>query len=150
MGKPKGKHRNRITDRRLWDDHDDVWELIDPKVGKDAVERLLLDVGVRLCIHDDFGQPLRWIAPDRRRAIRTELAPWFVEDFHVRTSGRYFTMMLWGRGPRRHFIENLVDKLGNADFVGDVQNLTTNVPNGYSPQAAADLVLDRLAPHLPA
>jgi len=67
-----------------------------------SVEDLLRDESMRLCVHEDFAQPLRWIAAkDRQRAIKSELKPWFAEDFKPRTRGRYFTMSLWGNGARR-------------------------------------------------
>jgi hypothetical protein len=63
---------------------------------------LLRDQTIRICIHDDFARPLRWVATkDRQRAIKSQLKPWFSEDHQPRTSGRYFRMQLWGNGARR-------------------------------------------------
>jgi len=95
-------HRNRLADRRLWDDTGVVWDLISSRLTPAAVQGLLLDESVRLCVHEDFGQPLRWIAAeDRDQALKTELKPWVLEDFKPRAHGRYFTMTLWGNGARR-------------------------------------------------
>ena len=99
---PAKTHRNRLTDRRLWDDSGVIWDLISSRLTSAAVEDLLRDESIRICVHDDFTAPLRWIATnDRKRAIPTELKPWFSEDFKPRTRGRYFTMSLWGNGARR-------------------------------------------------
>jgi len=99
---PEKTHRNRLADRRLWDDTGADWDLITSQLTTAAVEDLLRDESIRLCVHDDFAQPLRWIAAsDRQRAIKSELQPWFSEDFKPRKRGRYFTMSLWGNGSRR-------------------------------------------------
>jgi len=95
-------HRNRLADRRLWDDAGVIWDLIDRRLTPVGARSYLHDESVRLCVHEDFAQPLRWIATgDRQRAIESELRPWFSEDFKPRTRGRYFTMSLWGNGARR-------------------------------------------------
>jgi hypothetical protein len=99
---PEKKRRNRLADRRLWDDTGTVWDLISSPLTAAAVEDLLHDESIRLCVHDDFAQPLRWIAAsERQREIKSELQPWFSKDFKPRKRGRYFTMSLWGNGSRR-------------------------------------------------
>jgi hypothetical protein len=95
-------HRNRLSDRRLWDDTGVIWDLITSQLSAVAAEELLRDESIRICIHDDFARPLRWIATkDRPRAIDSELKPWFSEDFKPRIRGRYLRMQLWGNGARR-------------------------------------------------
>ena len=70
-------HRNRLAGLRLWDDTGVVWELISREVTAAAAEELLRDESVRIGVHDDFAQPLRWIAAeDRQRAMKSELKPW--------------------------------------------------------------------------
>lgn len=44
---------------------------------------------------------------------------------------------------------NVEAKLQNVGFLNDVSNLTTAIPAGYSPEAAAVLLFQRLGPHLP-
>ncbi|HEY8841882.1 MAG TPA: hypothetical protein VIO80_14780 [Candidatus Dormibacteraeota bacterium] len=96
------RNRNRLTDRRLWDDIGEVWDLIDSRLARGVFEELLNDSSIRICVHDDFGESLRWIAPeDRARTIKRGLASWFAEDFHRRSRGRYFTTSLWGKGGLR-------------------------------------------------
>jgi hypothetical protein len=95
-------HRNRLADRRLWDDTGVIWDLISSRLTAVAVEELLRDESIPICVHEDFTAPLRWIAAtDRQRTIKTELKPWFSEDFKPRKRGRYFMMSLWGNGARR-------------------------------------------------
>jgi hypothetical protein len=98
-------HRNRLADLRLWDDNSVVWDLISREITALAAEELLRDESVRIGVHDDFAQPLRWIAAeDRRRAINSELKPWFLEHPKPRKHGRYYRMFsisLWGNGARR-------------------------------------------------
>lgn len=43
---------------------------------------------------------------------------------------------------------NLKEKLTNAEFLSDLENLVTQVPKGYNHDRAALLVLERLRPHL--
>jgi hypothetical protein len=98
-------HRNRLADRRLWDDSGVIWDLISREVTAASAEELLRDESVRIGVHDDFTQPLRWIAPeDRQRAMNSELKPWFVEHPKPRKHGRFYRILwvsLWGNGAQR-------------------------------------------------
>jgi hypothetical protein len=97
--------RNRLADRRLWDDTGVIWDLISGEVPAAAAEDLLRGESVRIGVHDDFAQPLRWIAAeDRHRAMKSELEPWFLEHPKPRKHGRYYRIhwiSLWGNGARR-------------------------------------------------
>jgi hypothetical protein len=97
--------RNRLADRRLWDENGVVWDLIEPRVTAAAAEELLRDESVRIGVHDDFTQPLRWIsAVDRQRAMKSELKPWFLEHPKPRKHGRFYRLLwisLWGNGAGR-------------------------------------------------
>jgi predicted nucleotidyltransferase component of viral defense system len=44
--------------------------------------------------------------------------------------------------------DNLTAKLANASFRGDLDALTTHIPAGYDPEAAADLVMSELGSRL--
>lgn len=97
-------HRNRLADRRLWDDDGVIWELISREVTAAAAEEMLRDESVRIGVHDDFSRPLRWIAAgDRKRAMRLELEPWFSQHPKPRKHGFYriLWISLWGNGARR-------------------------------------------------
>jgi hypothetical protein len=98
-------HRNRLADRRLWDDTGVIWDLMNREVSAAAAGELLRDESVRIGVHDDFAQPLRWIAAeDRQRAMKSELEPWFLEHSKPRKRGRYYRILwisLWGNGARR-------------------------------------------------
>ena len=98
-------HRNRLAGLRLWDDTGVVWELISREVTAAAAEELLRDESVRIGVHDDFTQPLRWIAAeDRQRARKSELKPWFLEHPKPRKHGRFYRLLwisLWGNGAGR-------------------------------------------------
>jgi hypothetical protein len=97
--------RNRLADRRLWDDRGWIWDLISREVTAAQAEELLRDESVRIGVHDDFTQPLRWIsAVDRQRAMKSELKPWFLEHPKPRKHGRFYRLLwisLWGNGARR-------------------------------------------------
>jgi hypothetical protein len=98
-------HRNRLADRRLWDDTGVIWDLLSRDVTVAAAEELLRDESVRVGVHDDFTQPLRWIAvEDRQQAIESELKPWFSQHPKPRKHGRYYKLLwisLWANGTRR-------------------------------------------------
>lgn len=113
------KNRNRLAvgrSSRLWDDEGVEWSLRGPIAPK-AAEGLLKDAAVRVAIHDDFAQPIRWLADrDRENAVHSALAPWFrsqggdrqLSRFSRRKYqriGRLFNITVWQLGQRRllHF-----------------------------------------------
>jgi hypothetical protein len=102
---PAKTPRNRLADQRLWDDTGLVWDLISHDVTVPAAEELLRDESVRIGVHHDFAQPLRWIAAeDRLRAMKLELEPWFLEHPKPSKRGRFYRILwisLWGNGARR-------------------------------------------------
>lgn len=44
--------------------------------------------------------------------------------------------------------QNLRAKLADPEFAADLESLVVSMPSGYSPQTAADLVIERLGSHL--
>lgn len=48
----------------------------------------------------------------------------------------------------REFADNLIDKLANSDFEGDLSQLALDPPSGYDLTAAADMVVERLGSRL--
>lgn len=74
---------------------------------------MLKDAAIRVAIHDDFAQPIRWLADrDRENAVRAALAPWFrsqgdtwqssrLRRRKYRRMGRLFNISVWQMGERR-------------------------------------------------
>jgi hypothetical protein len=98
-------HRNRLADRRLWDDGGLIWDLISHDVTATEAAELVRDESVRIGIHNDFTHPLRWIGvDDRERAMKSELKQWFLEHPKPKKGGRFYRLLwisLWGHGARR-------------------------------------------------
>lgn len=97
---------------RLWDDEGVEWSLLGPVAPKEA-EAMLEVAAIRVAIHDDFAEPIRWLADrDRENAVRAVLAPWFRSQSDTRQLsrlsrrkyqriGRLFNITLWQMGERR-------------------------------------------------
>ena len=72
--------RNRITNDRLFDDFGEEWELIRSDLSRVEVMELLDDSAVKVGVHRNFGDPLRWIPADlTRRVWSTEIEPDFFD-----------------------------------------------------------------------
>jgi hypothetical protein len=94
---------------RLWDDEGDEWSLLGPIAPTEA-EAMLKDPAIRVAIHDDFAEPIRWLVDrDRENAVRAALAPWFRPQGDARQLsrrkyqriGRLFNITVWQMAERR-------------------------------------------------
>jgi len=81
---------------------------------------MLKDPAIRVAIHDDFAQPIRWLADrDRESAVRAALAPWFRSQGDTRQLsrrkyqriGRLFKITVWQMAERRLL---LLTQIGTA------------------------------------
>lgn len=71
-------HVNRMADDRLWDDLGDEWQLVERGLSQKRTEQLFNTPGIRIGIHDDYGQPLQWLgAPAKAAFWRERVLPAF-------------------------------------------------------------------------
>jgi hypothetical protein len=71
--------RNRVLDRRLWDDTGREWERRAQWLTHDQIEAHLHSAK-RVVVHQ-FGQPLRWLSGDEARSWWRSIQP-SVQDAH--------------------------------------------------------------------
>ena len=60
----RGAHRNRLTDRRLWDDAGREWAYVTNQVTAAEVNELIRQPTLRFCVHENYGAPLVWLSHD--------------------------------------------------------------------------------------
>jgi hypothetical protein len=95
------RNRNRFADDRLWDDAGRVWSRSTSKLSRSEVETAITDPRIRLGVHEDFGQPIRWVDDGQKRSVWTEqVQPDFADGGlttqHARPRGRLpYTASIW-------------------------------------------------------
>jgi hypothetical protein len=71
---------NRMADDRLWDDVGREWQRVARPLTRERAARLASNPAVRIGIHDDWGQPVRWPGPNQRAAVwLNEVEPEFAK-----------------------------------------------------------------------
>ena len=99
---PRQPPRNRLTDRRLWDEAGIEWRWVTDQLGKDATVALLKRADVRACLQTDWGQPLQWLSTSNKWSVwQTEVEPRWYETLPEDDKRRPYESSLWESGPRQ-------------------------------------------------
>src|SRR2546423_12370217 len=73
--------RNRITNDRLIADSGEEWELVRSELSRAEVVELLADSAVKVGVHQNYGDPLRWVPPELTQHFwRSEIEPDFFDN----------------------------------------------------------------------
>ncbi len=90
MGRPNGPGRrnrpskepkNRVTKDRLFDDAGQEWARVRNDLSRDEVRHLLAESSVKVGIHRNYGDPLRWVPAELRWQVwRSEIEPEFFDN----------------------------------------------------------------------
>ena len=106
----KVRNLNRFADDHLWDDTGREWHRLASNLGRDEVENALLDPAIRIGLHDDFGQPVQWIADASKQSVWVEQIQSHFADRGHRTakarprSRQPFCASLWESNGQRLLI----------------------------------------------
>lgn len=73
--------KNRVTNDRLFDEAGQEWQLVRNDLFREEVVDLLADPGVKVGVHRNYGDPLRWIPAELRWQVwRSEIEPEFFDS----------------------------------------------------------------------
>ncbi|MEX2551932.1 MAG: hypothetical protein WD627_02885 [Actinomycetota bacterium] len=61
-------HRNRLTDRRLWDEDGKEWEYVTNQVRAAEVEKLIKQ-DLKFCAHGNYGAPPEWLSREQAQGF---------------------------------------------------------------------------------